>query len=73
MTLHTYTPNQYPHQVQSSYTSRFLRYSADKIFFPPPTQPDGTGEKIQSCTGTLSTAFKGCGVKMFFDEFFRDE
>ena len=31
MTLHTYTPNQYPYQVSTSYTLRFLRYSPDKI------------------------------------------
>ena len=31
MTLHTYTPNQYPYQVLTSYTLRFLRYSLDKI------------------------------------------
>ena len=32
MTLHTYTPNQYPYQVSTSYILRFLRYSPDKIF-----------------------------------------
>ena len=32
MTLHTYTPNQCPYQVSTSYTLRFLRYSPDKIF-----------------------------------------
>ena len=32
MTLHTYTPNQYPYQVSTSYTLRFPRYSPDKIF-----------------------------------------
>ena len=32
MTLHTYTPNQCPYQVSTSYTLRFPRYSPDKIF-----------------------------------------
>ena len=32
MTLHTYTPNQCPYQVSTSYTLRFLRYSPDKLF-----------------------------------------
>ena len=32
MTLHIYTPNQYPYQLSTSYTLRFLRYSPDKIF-----------------------------------------
>ena len=32
MTLHTYTPNQCPYQVSTSYTLWFLRYSPDKIF-----------------------------------------
>ena len=32
MTLHTYTPNQCPYQVSTSYTLRFLRYSLHKIF-----------------------------------------
>ena len=32
MILHTYTPNQCPYQVSTSYTLRFLRYSPDKIF-----------------------------------------
>ena len=34
MTLHTYTPNQYPYQVSTSYALaalRFPRYSPDKI------------------------------------------
>ena len=31
MTLHTYTPNQYPYQVSTSYTLRFPRYTPDKI------------------------------------------
>ena len=31
MTLRTYTPNQYPYQVSTSYTLRFPRYSPDKI------------------------------------------
>ena len=30
--LHTYTPNQCPYQVSTSYTLQFLRYSPDKIF-----------------------------------------
>ena len=29
--LHTYTPNQYPYQVSTSYTLQFPRYSPDKI------------------------------------------
>ena len=32
MKLHTYTSNQYPYQVPTSYTVRFLRYSLDKVF-----------------------------------------
>ena len=32
MTLHTYTPNQCPYQVSTSYTLRFLIYNPDKIF-----------------------------------------
>ena len=32
MTLHTYTPNQCPYQVSTSYTLQFPRYSPDKIF-----------------------------------------
>ena len=32
MTLHTYTPNQCPYQISTSYTLRFLRYSPNKIF-----------------------------------------
>ena len=39
MTLHTYTPNQCPYQVSTSYTLRFLRYSPDKLF--PVTRPFG--------------------------------
>ena len=31
MTLHTYTPNQCPYQVITSYTLRFPRYSPDNI------------------------------------------
>ena len=31
MTLLTYTPNQYPYQISTSYTLRFPRYSPDKI------------------------------------------
>ena len=31
-TLHTYTLNQCPYQVTTSYNLRFLRYSPDKIF-----------------------------------------
>ena len=31
LTLHTYTPNQCPYQVPTSYTLRFSRYSPDKI------------------------------------------
>ena len=38
MTLHTYTPNQYPYQVSTSYTLRFLRYRPDKLF-PLPAHP----------------------------------
>ena len=30
-TFHTYTPNQCPYQVSTSYTLRFPRYSPDKI------------------------------------------
>ena len=30
--LHTYTPNQCPYQVSTSYTLRFLRYSPDKLY-----------------------------------------
>ena len=33
MTLHTYTPNQCPYQVSTSYTLRFPRYSPDKILW----------------------------------------
>ena len=32
MTLHTYTPNQCPYQVSTSYTLWLPRYSPDKIF-----------------------------------------
>ena len=32
MTLLTYSSNQCPYQVSTSYTLRFLRYSLDKIF-----------------------------------------
>ena len=32
MTLHTYTPNQCPYQLSTSYTLRFPRYSLEKIF-----------------------------------------
>ena len=32
MTLHTYTTNQCPYQVSTSYTLQFPRYSPDKIF-----------------------------------------
>ena len=38
MKLHTYTPNQCPYQVSTSYTLQFLRYSPDKLF-PMPTCP----------------------------------
>ena len=31
MMLHTYTPNQCPYQVSTSYTLQFPRYSPDKI------------------------------------------
>ena len=31
MILHTYTPNQCPYQVSTSYTLQFPRYSPDKI------------------------------------------
>ena len=31
MPLHTYTPNQCPYQISTSYTLRFLKYSPDKI------------------------------------------
>ena len=31
MTLHTYTPNQCPYNVSTSYTLQFPRYSPDKI------------------------------------------
>ena len=33
MTLHTYTPNQCPYEVSTSYTLQFLRYSLDKILY----------------------------------------
>ena len=33
MTLHTYTPNQCPYQVSTSYTLQFPRYSPDKILY----------------------------------------
>ena len=32
MTLHTYTPNQCPYQVSTSYTLRFLRYSRTRFY-----------------------------------------
>ena len=32
MTLHTYTPNQCPYQILTSYTLRFLRYSPGQDF-----------------------------------------
>ena len=32
ITLHTYTPNQCPYQVSTSYTLQFPRYSPDKIY-----------------------------------------
>ena len=32
MTLHTYTPDQCPYQVSTSYKLRFLRYTPDNIF-----------------------------------------
>ena len=38
MTMHTYTLNQGPYQVSTSYTLRFLRYSPDKLF-PPAREP----------------------------------
>ena len=50
MTLHTYTPNQFPYQVPTSYTLQFTAR--------PPTHPDTMGEN------NTPTALKGCGVKM---------
>ena len=35
MTLHTYTPNQCPYQVSTSYTLQFLRYRPDKPLLTP--------------------------------------
>ena len=29
--MHTYTPNQCPYQVSTSYTLGFMRYNPDKI------------------------------------------
>ena len=52
MTIQTYTPNQYPSQVSTSYTLEFLRYSLDKLFPAaaptkyPPTPLDAMGENI---------------------------
>ena len=59
MTLHTYSPNQCPYQVSTSYTLWFLRYSPDKLIpaARPPTHPDTMGEH------NTPTALKGCGVK----------
>ena len=50
MTLHTFTPNQCPYQVSTSYTLRFLSYSPDKVFPAdrqperPPAHPNTMGE-----------------------------
>ena len=62
MTLHTYTPNQCPYQVSTSYALQFLRYSQDKVFPAacPDAHPDTMGEK------NTPTALKGCGVKMHY-------
>ena len=63
MRLHTYTPNQCPYQVSTSYTLQFLRYRPDKLLpaasppARPPTHPDTMGEN------KTPTALKGCGIK----------
>ena len=53
MMFHTYTPNQCPYLVLTSYTLQFLRYSPDKLF-PLPAHPDAMGEN------NTPTAIKGC-------------
>ena len=47
MTLHTYTPNQLPYQVSTSYTLWFLTYSPGELFpaTHPPAHPDTMGVK----------------------------
>ena len=57
MTLHTYTPNQCPSQVLTSYTLQFLRYSPEKLFAEL-THPDAM------CENNTRTVLKGCGVKI---------
>ena len=51
MTLQTYTPNQYPYQVSTSYTLRFPRYSPNKILWGKVT----TARSNQSHTMMLYT------------------
>ena len=51
MMLHTYTPNQCPYQVSTSYTLRFLRYSPNKILWVKVT----TARSNQGHTMTLHT------------------
>ena len=56
---HTYTPNQCPCQVSTSYTLQFLRYSMDNVFSAAslPAHPDTIGEN------NTQRALKGCGEK----------
>ena len=56
MTLYTYTHNQCPYQVSTSYTLQFLRYSPDKLFSAGQAHLDTMGEN------NTPTALKGCGV-----------
>ena len=53
MTLHTYTPNQCPYQVRTSYTLRLPYFSRR-----PPAHPDTIGGN-----NTPTVGLKDCGVK----------
>ena len=61
MRLYTYTPNQSPYQVSTSYNSQFLRYSLDKLFPTNhlPAHPDTKGEN-NTCTA-FKLLFKAVG------------
>ena len=68
MMLYTYTPNQCPYQVSTSYTLWFLRYSLDKL---SPTARPTVHSDIMGKKDTL-TALKGCGVKTLWPKLWND-
>ena len=63
MTLHTYTHNQCPYHISTSYTLGFLRYPQDKLLpaTRPPAHVDTIGEN------NTHTALKSCGEMNTFE------